>query len=39
MKKDALMSKLGNDKTAKKSLLAALFFVSKRMGSDVPCIF
>ena len=39
LKKNALMNKLAHDKTVKKSLLAALFFVSKRMGSDVPCIF
>jgi hypothetical protein len=32
LKKNALMNKLGHDKIVKKSLLAALFYVSKRMS-------
>lgn len=39
LKKNALMNKLGHDKIVKKSLLAALFYVSKRMSKAIPCIF
>lgn len=33
------MARLSKDKVTKKSLLAALFFVSKRMDNAIPCIF
>lgn len=39
MNKEHLMAKLGRDKNSKRALLAALFFVSKRMSTAVPCIF